>query len=68
MFLSGATSKKRFLNISTQTLDDLKEKITKKIKAIPIEMYRKVSKNFRNRFQQCIAADSNHLSDIIFKT
>jgi len=49
------------------TLEDLMEQITEEIRATPIEMCQKVSENFRNRLQQCIAADGRHLSAIIFK-
>jgi len=65
-FLWGCVKEKVF-KYRPHALGDLKERIIEEIRAIPIEMYRKVSKNFRNRLQQCIAADSRHLSDIIFK-
>jgi len=48
-------------------LEDLKEQITEEIRTIPIEMCRIASENFRNRLQQCHAADGRRLPDIIFK-
>jgi len=59
--------KEKVFKYRLHTLEDFKEQITEEIRAILIEMCRKISENFRNHLQQCIAADGRHLSDIIFK-
>jgi len=50
-FLWGYVKEKVFKH-RTYALEDLKEQIAEEIKAIPIEMCRKVSENFRNHLQQ----------------
>jgi len=49
------------------TIEDLKQKITEEVEAIPVETCRKSYESFRDRLQQCIDADGRHLGDIIFK-
>lgn len=48
-------------------IEDLKQKITEEVEAIPVETCRKSYESFRDRLQQCIDADGRHLGDIIFK-
>jgi len=64
VFLRGYVKEKVFKH-RPHTLEDPKEQTAEGIRAMPIET--KVSENFRNRLQKCIAADGRHLSDIIFE-
>lgn len=66
-FLWGYLKEKVFKH-RPRTLDDLKERITQEINAIPVEMTRRVMANFRERLRQCIANNGQHLQDVIFKT
>jgi hypothetical protein len=66
-FLWGYLKDKVFKH-RPNTIEDLKEKITQEIEAIPIEMYRKSYANFRERLKQCIDADGRPFKDIIYKT
>lgn len=50
-----------------QTIEALKEIITQEVAAIPPEMTRRVTENYRKRLNQCIENEGRHLSDIIFK-
>lgn len=65
-FLSGYLKDKVFRH-RPHTIEDLKQKITEEIEAIPVETCRKSYESFRDRLQQCIDADGRHLRNIIFK-
>jgi len=49
------------------TIEEIKQKISEEVEAIPVEKCRKSYGSFRDRLQQCIDADGCHLGDIIFK-
>jgi hypothetical protein len=49
-------------------MDGSKDAIHEELAAIPPEMTNIVIENFRERLWQCIANNSHHLSDVIFKT
>ena len=66
-FLWGYLKEKVFKH-RPRSLEDLKERIRQEIDVIPPEITRRVMKNFRERLQQCVANDSRHMSDMIFKT
>lgn len=54
----------RFLNIVL--IEDLKERITEEIAALPIKRSNKFI-NFKDRLQICVDAEGRHLEDIILK-
>jgi hypothetical protein len=66
-FLWGYLKEKVFKH-DPRSLEDLKERIQQEINAIPPEITRRVMKNFWERLEQCVANDSRHMSDMIFKT
>jgi hypothetical protein len=50
------------------TLPELKERIIEEANAIPCEMCERAVQGFRDRLQQCVAANGHQLEDIIFKS
>jgi hypothetical protein len=50
------------------TLPELKERIIEEVNAIPHEMCDRAVLSFRDRLQQCVAANGRQLEDIIFKS
>jgi hypothetical protein len=50
------------------TLPDLTERIIEEVNAIPCEMCERAVRSFRDRLQQCVAANGRQLEDIIFKS
>ena len=50
------------------TIEQLKEAIRQEVAAIPLAMTRKVMDNFRERLQDFIINNGQHLSDVIFKS
>jgi len=67
VFLWGYLKEKVFKH-HPRSLEDLKERIQQEIDSIPPELTQRVMKNFRERLHQCVANDSRHISDLIFKT
>lgn len=51
-----------------RNLQTLKEAIRTEIHRIPAEMLVRVMRNFRDRLQQCVDNEGQHLPDVIFKT
>ena len=51
-----------------QTIEELKARITHKIKEIPPTMLNRVMETFKKRLNECIANDGRHLSYTIFKS
>ena len=51
-----------------QTLEALREAITKEVAAILPEMIRRVMGNYRERLNQLIVNEGRHLSNVMFKT
>jgi hypothetical protein len=49
-------------------LPELKERIIEAVNAIPREMCERAVQSFRDRLQQCVAANGRQLVDIIFKS
>lgn len=66
-FLWGSLKEKVFKR-RPHTLAELRERIIEEVNVIPREMCQRAVQNFRDRLQQCIAANGRHLMDIIFKT
>ena len=60
--------KERVFRSRPQTLPQLRERIIAEVMAIPRHMCERAVGNFRERLQQCVAANGHHLPDIIFKT
>ena len=44
------------------------QRIIEEVNAIPRDMCERAVRNFRERLQQCVAANGRHLADIIFRT
>jgi hypothetical protein len=44
------------------------ERIIEEVNAIPREMCERAVQSFRDRLQQCVAANGRQLEDIIFKS
>jgi hypothetical protein len=65
-FLWGYLKEKVFKH-RPHTLPELKERIIEAVNAIPREMYEQAVQSFRDRLQQCVAANRCQLEDIIFK-
>ena len=51
-----------------QTIEELKARITQKIKEIPPTMLNRVMEDFKKRLNECIAYEGLHLSDTIFRS
>lgn len=66
-FLWGYLKEKVFKH-RPHTIPELRERIREEVNAIPLDMCQRAIQNFRERLQQCIAANGRHLKDIIFKT
>ena len=66
-FLWGYLKSKVYIN-RPQSIDGLKDAIRQEIAAIPHEMIRRVTENFRERLRQCVDNNGSHLTDLIFKT
>jgi len=67
VFLWGYLKEKVFKH-RPRSLEDLKKRIQQEIDSIPPELTRRVTKNFRERLQQCVANDGCQMSYLIFKT
>lgn len=65
-FLWGFLKSKVFKHRS-QTIDNLKERITEEIATMPIETFWILHRNYEDRLQQYMVDDGHHLEDIIFK-
>ena len=65
-FLWGYLKEKVFRN-RPHNVEELKIHIRDEIAAIPPEMCRRATENFRYRLQMCIDTDGHHLTDVIFK-
>lgn len=65
-FLWGYLKARVFEN-RPQTLQALKDNITREIRAINQEMLLRVTENFQSRLQECLEQRGGHLKDIIFK-
>lgn len=65
-FLWGYLKNKVFSG-AINNLNELKNRITEEIEAIPEEMLQRVMVNFSQRLQACIAENGGHLKDFIFK-
>ena len=65
-FLWGYLKEKVFRS-RPHNLEELRMRIREEIAAIPVEMCRRATENFRYRLQQCIDTDGHHLPDTIFK-
>jgi hypothetical protein len=63
LFLWGYLFKHR-----PHALPELKERIIEEVNAIPREMCERAVQSFRDRLQQCVAANGRQLEDIIFKS
>jgi hypothetical protein len=50
------------------TLPELKKRIIEEVNAIHREMCERAVQNFRDRLQQCVAANGRQLEDSIFKS
>jgi hypothetical protein len=50
------------------TLPELKERIIEEVDARPREMCERAVQSFRDRLQQCVAANGRQLEGIIFKS
>ena len=66
-FLWGHLKEKVFKS-RPNTLPQLRERIIEEVNAIPRDMCERAVRNFRERLQQCVAANGRHLADIIFRT
>lgn len=60
--------KERVFKSRPNTLPQLRERIIEEVNAIPRDMCERAVRNFRERLQQCVAANGRHLADIIFRT
>lgn len=60
--------KERVFKSRPNTLPQLRERIIEEVNAIPRDMCEHAVRNFRERLQQCVAANGRHLADIIFRT
>ena len=59
--------KERVFKSRPNTLPQLRERIIEEVNAIPRDMCERAVRNFRERLQQCVAANGRHLADIIFR-
>ena len=50
------------------TIEQLKEAIRQEVAALPPAMTRKAMDNFRERLQECVNNNGQHLIDVIFKS
>ena len=66
-FLWGYLKSKVYSN-RPQSIEQLKDAINQEITAIPHEMTRRVTDNFREHLRQCVDNNGSHLTDLIFKT
>ena len=66
-FLWGHLKEKVFKS-RPNTLPQLRERIIEEVNAIPRDMCERAVRNFKERLQQCVAANGRHLADIIFRT
>jgi hypothetical protein len=66
-FLWGYLKEKVFKH-RPHTLPELKEQIIEEGNTIPRKMYEQAVQSFRDRLQQCVAANRRQLEDIIFKS
>lgn len=64
-FLWGYLKSKVYVD-KPRTIPQLKEAIRREIGAIPVEMLGDVMRNFKDRLQECVTVDGQHLSEIIF--
>lgn len=60
--------KERVFSVRINNLNELKNRITAQIEAIPEGMLRRVMAIFPQRLQACIAENGGHLKDCIFKS
>ena len=60
--------KERVFKSRPNTLPQLRERIIEEVNAIPRDMCERAVRNFKERLQQCVAANGRHLADIIFRT
>jgi hypothetical protein len=60
--------KERVFKRRPHTLPELKERIIEEVDAITREMCERAVQSFRDRLQQCVAANGRQLEDIIFKS
>ena len=65
-FLWGYLKARVFEN-RPQTLQALKDNITREIRAINQDMLLRVIENFQSRLQECLEKRGGHLKEIIFK-
>lgn len=66
-FLLGHLKEKVFKHYP-QTIPELREWIIQEVNIVTHNMFEWAVQNFRKCLQQCVAANSCHLKDIIFKT
>jgi len=60
--------KSKVYQYKPQTLDELKDEITRVVGEVPGQMLTDAMDSFRERLHSCIAAQGRHMTDIIFKT
>ena len=65
-FLWGYLKEKVFKR-RPHTLPQLREQIIE-VNPIPRGIYERAVRNFKDRLQQCVAANGHHVADIIFRT